>query len=244
MTTATFRAQRVLDLPVHVLTLEEAVDVLEGFCAEHGPCRRVVTLNVEMSVQARRDTDLRDVIETADLIIADSVGIQWAARLPYRVPGIDLTQATASKGSKRGAKYFLFGAAPGVAREAADALQREHPGLEIVGVEHGYHDDSEHSQIISAINEAEPDYLLVALGAGRQEAWIKQHASELKAKVAIGVGGSLDVLSGRAKRAPEWTQKLGVEWMYRVVLSPSRWGRALALPKFVLIVLGRRLLGR
>ena len=244
MTAVVLKSLKVLGLPVHVLTLSEAVSVLEGFCSEQGPCKRVVTLNVEMSVQARTDTALRNTIETADLIVADSVGVQWAARLPYRVPGIDLTQATAAKSSERGAKYFLFGAEPGVAREAADTLSREHPGLQIVGVEHGYHDVSEHGRIIDTINEAQPDYLLVGLGVGKQEAWIEKHASVLKAKVAIGVGGSLDVLSGRAKRAPEWTQKLGIEWLYRVALSPSRWGRALALPRFVLIVLARRLLGR
>jgi len=238
------KSQKVLDLPVHVLTLDEAVSVLEGFCSEQGPCKRVVTLNVEMSIQARTDVELRNTIETADLVVADSVGVQWAAKLPYRVPGIDLTQATADRSSERGAKYFLFGAEPGVAQEAADALSSKHPGLQIVGVEHGFHDVSEHGRIIDAINETQPDYLLVALGVGRQEAWIKKHASVLRSKVAIGVGGSLDVLSGRAKRAPEWTQKLGIEWLYRVAFSPSRWGRALALPKFVLIVLGRRLLGR
>lgn len=131
--------------------------------------------------------------------------------------------------------FFRFRA--GVADEAKKKAQALYPGVEVVGCRNGFFTEADEPEIIREINESGADLLLCALGVPKQELWLKNHLPELKVSAAIGVGGTLDVMAGRVKRAPLWVQKAKLEWAYRGIwMQPSRIGRLMALPKFVLAV--------
>ncbi len=230
----------ILGNRVDSLTLAEAVDRVAGFIAAGTP-HQVVTLNAEIAYRAYREARLQEVINRAALVTADGAGIVWAARklgtpLPQRVTGIDLLEALAEAGSRQGWRFYLYGAAPGVAARAAKRLTVTYPGLKIAGSSHGYLAAADMPQLLAEIKAARPQVLLVGLGAPKQEYWIAEHLQELEIPVAMGVGGSFDVLAGVAKRAPLWLQRLNLEWLYRIITG-KRFKRALALPRFMLAVL-------
>lgn len=230
----------ILGNRVDSLTLAGAVARVGDFIASGSP-HHIVTMNAEIAYLAYREPRLQEVINRAHLVTADGSGIVWAARtlgspLPERVTGIDLLQALAAEGARRGWRFFLYGAAPGVAAAAAERLRQEHPGLVIAGTSHGYLGPDAIPILKEEIKAARPQILLVGLGAPKQEYWIAAHLQELQVPVAMGVGGSFDVLAGRVKRAPAWVQRLNLEWLYRVIKEPKRVKRALALPKFMMAV--------
>jgi N-acetylglucosaminyldiphosphoundecaprenol N-acetyl-beta-D-mannosaminyltransferase len=238
----------ILGCLVDRVTMHEALTRIEGFLAQGAP-RQVITLNAEIIVAAQTQPALREVINRADLVTPDGAGVVWAARqlgkgVPERVTGIDLTQALAHRAAQRGWSLFLLGARPGVAEKAARKLQSRYPGLRVKGVRHGYFQASEEAEVVAAVAAADPDIVLVALGAPRQEFWIHRHLQELRAPVCIGVGGSLDVIAGEVPRAPAFMIRHNLEWLYRLWREPSRWKRQKALPVFVVRVLGAKGRGR
>lgn len=231
----------MLGCRVDAVTLDEALEVLSRFIASGKP-HHIVTLNAEMAYRALHDPEFRNIINRAGLVTPDGAGIVWAAHMlgspvPERVAGIDLVQALAVRAAKEGWRLFLYGGAPGVAEEAARRLKKRYPGLNILGTSHGYLSPKEEEELLQNLRKTPPDVLLVALGSPKQEYWIARHLAELGIPVAIGVGGSLDVLAGRTKRAPRFMQRLGLEWLYRVMREPRRVKRILALPKFMIAVL-------
>jgi N-acetylglucosaminyldiphosphoundecaprenol N-acetyl-beta-D-mannosaminyltransferase len=216
-------------------------------CARRSPGKPhlIATPNPEMIVAAQDDTELREILNNASLRVPDGISMVVVSRilgtpLKERVSGIDLMLKLIAASASQGYKIFLLGSAPGVAEEAARSLLARYPGLQIVGTQHGYFagDDTE---TLKKIMHSEPDLLFCGLGAGRQEKWLNHHLSELKT-VGLGIGGSLDVISGRKKRAPRWVQALYIEWLYRLFTEPQRWQRQLALPKFLYLTLIRKML--
>lgn len=211
--------------------------------ARAGGGRLVVTLNPEIVVQARRDAGLAAALAHADLTVADGVGIVWAARraglhLPGRVAGIDLAFAVLAA-SGADLPVYLLGGRPGVA-EAAAAAAHARWGTRVVGHRHGYFDrDREGGAVAAAVRASGAGLLLAGLGEG-QERFLDAHRESFGAGALIGVGGTLDVLAGVARRTPAWTQRLGVEWAWRVGLDPKRWRRAPRLARFVLLALRER----
>lgn len=203
---------------------------------DEGRTFKIFTPNPEIVMEAYRDAAYMAVLNRGDLVVPDGIGIVVASRLlgrplPERVAGYDLQQRLfeAVKGS--GKTVFFYGAKPGVAEKAAEEMARLHPGLQVAGWHHGYCKDDR--EALAAIREAEPDIVLVGLGAPRQEKFIVEHASELEGKVLVGVGGSFDVMAGSVQRAPEGWQKLGLEWLYRLLQQPSRIKRMMRLPLFL-----------
>lgn len=201
----------------------------------------VATANAEMIMRATKDAALRDVLAAAALVVPDGAGTVWAARhlghaMPERVAGYDLVQELLRRAPAAHRRVYFFGAAPGVAEKAKAKAEQLYPGIEIVGVRDGFFSADMNDAIISDIRTAHPDLLLVALGVPKQEKWIHEHLAALGVPVAIGVGGTLDVMAGVMKRAPRWMQKAKLEWLFRGMLQPKRAGRLLALPKFVLKV--------
>ena len=175
----------------------------------------------------------------------DGIGVVWASRyseilLTERVAGYDLTQNIFSRIAGKNESVYFFGGAPGVASTAARQMKKVYPGLKIVGGHNGYFDAEEEKKIIADIKRLSPSILLVGLGAPKQEKWIYEHLEEVGAKVAIGVGGSFDVMAGNVKRAPKLFRKLGLEWFYRLITQPTRWRRMMRLPKFALTVLRKQ----
>ena len=232
-TTDALPAVTILKVPVHPVTMQEALQRVQ----------QIVTVNPEFVMTAQRDVAFLRILQEADLCPPDGVGLLYAARwygrrLPERVPGSELVYHLAALAARRGWRLFLLGAAPGVAEEAAAVLQRSYPGLLIAGTYAGSPSPAENEAIVQRINESRADLLYVAYGAPRQDKWIARNREALATvRVALGVGGALDFITGRAVRAPRWVQELGLEWLHRLLREPWRWRRMLALPHFALKVL-------
>ncbi len=237
------RRSSLFDVCVHEVNLDSAVEAVNGLIARGTPSH-VVTLDASMCVTARRDLVLRRIIQQAELVTPDSVGVLWAARrkgiaLTDRASGVEISERLCAASAARGTRIYFLGSAPGVAEDAAIRMRDRHPGCNIVGTMHGYYDAVEERNVLHAIRQAAPDVLLVAFGIPKQEKWIDQHREALGVPVLIGVGGSLDVMSGRVERAPHWARRLNVEWLYRLAQNPKKIGKALALPRFVWMALTR-----
>lgn len=225
-------------IQVDNITLNEAVARVEMFIASGKP-HLIVTPNPEMIVTAQDDVELREIVNNADLRLPDGISMVVVSRilgtpLQERVTGIDLMLKLIETSAWKGYSVFLLGSAPGVAEEAAIKLTAQYPNLKIVGTHHGYFSGDD-SEVLKKIIAARPDILFAGLGAGRQEKWLNRHLSELKT-VGMGIGGSMDVISGRKKRAPKWVQATYIEWLYRLFTEPNRWKRQLALPKFLWLI--------
>ncbi|MCI0396284.1 MAG: WecB/TagA/CpsF family glycosyltransferase [Chloroflexi bacterium] len=238
----TSRSVPILGVPVHAVTMADTLAVVQQFMAEPG-LHQVATVNPEFVMAAQEDADFRHVLQQADLCLADGVGLLLAGRwlgtpLPERVPGSELVYHLARLAAEEGWRLFLLGAGPGVAEEAAAVFQDLYPGLAIAGSYAGSPDPAENEAIVRHINDSAADILYVAYGAPNQDKWIARNREALRTvRMAIGVGGALDFVTGRAARAPRWLQRLGLEWLHRLIREPWRWRRMLALPRFVWRVL-------
>lgn len=233
---------RILGVRVDGVTMAELLAAL-GRLLDEPHLRQICTVNPEFIVLAQSDPAFRRVLEEAAYNIPDGVGVLWAARrqgapLPERVPGSELVYHLAQLCAERGKRLFLLGAAPGVAERAAAVLQQRYPGLQIAGTWAGSPAAAENDAIVARINAARADVLYVAYGAPRQDLWIARNRDALvTVRAALGVGGSLDFITGVTPRAPRWVQRLWLEWLYRALRQPSRWRRLLRLPRFVWLVL-------
>jgi N-acetylglucosaminyldiphosphoundecaprenol N-acetyl-beta-D-mannosaminyltransferase len=224
-------------VPLARTDMEGALERIDRFIADRSP-HMIVTSDTPGIMRARDDPEYQEIVRAADMVTADGRGVIWMARvlgLPMkeRVSGVDLIERICERAVDRHYSAYLLGAMPGVAQEAARALAARCPGLRIAGTDHGYFTDDEEPEVLRRIAEARPDILFVALGAPRQEKWIRRHMTELQVPVAIGVGGAFDVLAGRVPRAPEWMQRAGLEWLFRLLREPKRLPRMWALPRLV-----------
>ncbi|MGN0134648.1 MAG: WecB/TagA/CpsF family glycosyltransferase [Anaerotignum sp.] len=231
----------VLGVPFDAVTMEQAVAKAKKMLGEEGQ-HFICTPNPEIVMEAQKDKELMNILHEADMVIPDGIGVVWASkyseiRLKERVAGYDLTQNLMAELAATGETFYFFGGAPGVASAAARMMMKKYPGLKVVGVHNGYFDEKEEKKIIQDIKTKSPSILLVGLGAPKQEKWIYDNIRLVGAKVAIGVGGSFDVMAGNVKRAPKIFQKLGLEWFHRLITQPTRWRRMMRLPKFALTVL-------
>jgi N-acetylglucosaminyldiphosphoundecaprenol N-acetyl-beta-D-mannosaminyltransferase len=234
---------QLLDVPVSKVTNQQALALLTEFIRSGEP-HLVVTADASGVVTAARDPEFRTVVEGADLVTPDSAGILWAARrlgrpLPERVSGVDLAERLCEMAGQFGWGVFFFGAAPGVADEAARAMRARFPGLRVAGTAHGFLNEREQAALEKRICESRPEILFVAMGIPRQEKWIWSRMARLGVPVSMGVGGTFDVFAGRVSRAPVWMQRHGVEWLYRLWKNPRKIGKVATLPQFVLLVLSR-----
>lgn len=208
--------------------------------------RVVYTPNAEIVMQSVREPELAAILNQADFLLPDGAGVVLGARilgtpLAEKVSGVDVARGLVSAKKKPALRFYLFGGKQGVAELAALHLLHEYPFIEIAGYRNGYFDPAENENIVNEINKTNADVLFVCLGAPRQEEWIHAHRSILNCKIAIGLGGSLDVFAGVGKLAPEWIRKTGFEWLYRLVREPRRWKRMLDLPRFIIAIVRLRL---
>ena len=227
----------ILGVPVHEVTTEETLALIDRFVHEKTP-RQICTINPEFIMTAQHDAEFRRILNQSALNIPDGIGVVWAAKraghpLRERVAGSDLVGQIADRAQRTGWRIFLLGALEGVASQAAVILQGRYPQVQIVGTHAGSPRVEEETEIVARIQSAGVDVLLVAYGAPRQDKWIARNLERTGVSVAMGIGGSLDFIVGRQKRAPRWMQGLGLEWSYRLLREPWRWRRQLALPKFV-----------
>ncbi len=242
MTTAS-----ILGVHFHAVTLQQAVELAMSRIRARQK-GYVVTPNSEIVDMCRHDENLRGIINHAELVLPDGIGIIYAAKilgeeLYGKVAGIDFAEHLISAMSKENMRVFLLGSKPGVAENAGKRLCEKYPGLVLAGIHDGYFSDGQ--DVVDSVNACGgADVVFVCLGAPKQEKFIAEHIDEIHATLFCGLGGSLDVFAGEVKRAPDIFIRLGLEWFYRLIKQPSRIGRMMRLPKFMLIVLKERIFGK
>ncbi|MEW5957935.1 MAG: WecB/TagA/CpsF family glycosyltransferase [Chloroflexota bacterium] len=240
----------ILNVRIHALTNAQTLAIIEDFIAGGQP-HQLVTVNPEFVIAAQRDEEFRRIINTAALALPDGIGLLMAARflgttsLPERVSGSDLVVRLAELSHQKGYRLYFLGASEGVAAQAITNLRKKYPGLQVAGCYAGSPAPEENEAIVGKILPTRPDILLVAYGAPRQDKWIARNLDRLQIPVCIGVGGAFDFVAGTARRAPLWLQRLGLEWLHRLLKQPWRWKRIWnAVPRFSWLVFWSRFSGR
>lgn len=199
----------------------------------------IVTANPEFVIETRDHPEFKKVVQSADYVLADGVGIVNAAvlmghPLPERVSGIDVMYRMLDHASKNGYSVFFLGASEDSNKKAVENAGKEWPGLKVAGRHDGYFDPADES-IVDMVVDSKPDIVLVALGMRRQEKWIADNIGRFDKGVFMGVGGSFDVLSGKAQRAPKIWIRLQLEWLYRLIQEPRRIKRVMRVFEFMLL---------
>jgi N-acetylglucosaminyldiphosphoundecaprenol N-acetyl-beta-D-mannosaminyltransferase len=222
------RAARVevLGCALDAVDMDEAVARIDEAIGERRFLRHA-DLNGAIVVAMQGDDELRESIVGADLLVADGQSVVWAARLlgrplPARVAGIDLMHRTIELAERRGYSIYILGARQEVLERAVERLTADHPDLKIAGYRNGYFDDSEDPAVAAAIRESGADILFVAISSPRKEYFLGRYGRGLGVPYVMGVGGSIDVVAGVARRAPVWMQRVGLEWAFRLVQEPRR----------------------
>ena len=240
--TENFQTAKILDVRLHAITFDQTLACIEQFIATKSP-HQIVTVNPEFVVTAQKDVVFRQILNRAALAFADGNGLLKAARwlgepaLPERVAGVDIVEALALLSAQKGYKLYFLGAMPGVAEKASEVLQAKYPGCVVVGCFAGSPQAKDEADIVARIQAANPDILLVAYGAPKQDKWIARNMTRLPASVCMGVGGAFDFISGTTSRAPLWMQRANLEWLHRFITQPWRWRRIWnAVPRFMWLV--------
>lgn len=242
-----------MDVPVDMVDGREAAEIFRELMKTED-CSLIVTPNSEIIVNAARNPEMKRIIEQADLIIPDGIGLVYASKimgvpLRERVTGIDFLDDALGYLEETGQSVFILGSrpgkgdTPGIAEMAAEKMKEKYKGLKVAGSHHGYFKEADEAEVVKKINDSGADFLCAALGSPKQEKFISLHRKDLKVKGAIGVGGSLDVWAGALKRAPEFYRNHGLEWLYRLIQEPGRYKRMAVLPLFIIRVIVSRFRG-
>jgi N-acetylglucosaminyldiphosphoundecaprenol N-acetyl-beta-D-mannosaminyltransferase len=235
----------VLGLPLDSLTADGAVEVIEGLI-QSGDTHQIATANLDFWLNSLSDRHLHRIIAGCSLVLPDGMPLVWASRLlgcplAERVTGVDLVPRLAELSARKGYRIFMLGGKGDVAQRARKMLEEKFPGVRIVGTLAPSEEEMERvdqSDLVARIQAARPEILLVALGNPKQEKWIWMHRKRLGVPVAMGVGGSFEIIVGDMRRAPAWIQRFGLEWAMRFIQEPGRLG-----PRYFrdFMGLGRRL---
>jgi len=228
----------VLGVGFDNVTMAEAVARGRALLDAEG-CHYVVTPNPEIVEACRADAEAMRAVNGADLVLPDGIGVIYGARmlktpLKERVPGIEFGTAMLEYCAQSGKSVYFLGAKPGVAEQAAENLRQRFAGLTVAGTADGYFKDD--AKAAEAIRASGADMALICLGAPKQEKFMSTYGAATGAKLMLGLGGSLDVFAGVAQRAPEFYVNHNLEWFYRLMKNPSRIGRMMKLPLFLVHV--------
>ncbi len=235
----------ILGVKVNKLSFKEVVMELEK-SIEKSKKIKVFTPNTEIVMLCQKDTELKKIINSGDIVTPDGIGLLYAAKikgfnLKERVTGYDISLSLLEMSKKKDINIFLLGGKKGVAKNAKEKLNNE--GYKnVIGEHHGYFFNEERyeeieNKIIKEINNLNTKILFVGFGSPKQEKWINKNISKLNCNIIIGNGGTIDVLSGEVKRSPKIYQRLGLEWLYRLVKNPKRIKRQISIPKFLIKVI-------
>lgn len=240
---------KILDIRIDNLSFVQTLQRIREFIISQQP-HQICTVNSEFIMAAQKNQEFARVLNNSALNVPDGYGLLWAAKyilrqsLRERVTGVDLTWEIAKMAMEKGYSIYFLGGDKNVAKQAVQILRQLYPRLKIAGAESGGVIDlnKPNEILLTRIKKSRPDILLVAFGAPKQELWIARYQPALKIPVAIGVGGTFDFIIGRAKRAPQGWQKLGLEWLWRLIHEPQRWHRIFtAIIKFPLAVIWSKL---
>lgn len=239
--------KKVLGIGITDATEQEVLEYVVNFIENEKGQLFITTPNPEILVYARRHPEFADILNSADISLADGVGVVVAGAilgklLKKRITGVDFMKNLCEKVSKKPITVGFLGGKPGVALKASECLEKEFWGLDSVLVESGNPDRASVKMIQQKMGKSQQiDILFVGFGFPRQEEWIHDHLGDLPVRVAMTVGGSFDIVSGSLPRAPKLMRMLGLEWLWRLILQPSRWKRQLSLLTFLWLVFKERL---
>ena len=241
----------VRGVPIDNVNQDEAYMRVLSFISDER-FHTVVTPNAEILQMCIEDAALRDLISSADLIIPDGIGVVLASRilgtpLKCKTPGCELGERIAACAAADGLRVFFLGGKPGIAELASEKLTEKYPDFRTVGTHHGYFkkEGAENDAVVAEINASGANVLFVCLGVPAQENWIFANKDRLPGiRAALALGGSLDSYAGTVKRAPKIFIRLGLEWFYRLIKQPSRIGRMMKLPRFLIGTILYRIKGR
>lgn len=240
----------VLNVWVDSVDMDSALQKAEEFVTQGNRVHTILASNPEKNFSVPGDAFLYDFFKNADMLIPDGIGMVLALKLLYgidvgRVPGCDLMQNLCALAADKGYKVYIYGAKEEVSAKAVETLRERLPSIQIVGRSNGYVKPEEMDDLVQKINDSGAQMLFLALGSPRQEKWIAAHHEKLEhVRLCQGIGGTLDVIAGTVKRAPEFYQKLGAEWLYRLIDDPRRIKRQRVLPVFFFDLLKEKLLSR
>ncbi|MDO4585856.1 MAG: WecB/TagA/CpsF family glycosyltransferase [Planctomycetia bacterium] len=221
---------RVLNAPVDVLTMNKAIDCACELAKDHSNISYIVAVNPEKTYAMKESEVIRDFIEKADLVIPDGIGIVFGAKMLCnrrleRVAGADLMQEICRVSGEQNLKIFIYGAKEEVNAGAVQKLQERHSNIQIVGRANGFVKAENMNELVERINASQADILFLALGSPKQENWMNEYGPKLNVGACMGIGGTLDTIVGTVKRAPDFYQKIHLEWFYRLAKQPSRFWR-------------------
>jgi N-acetylglucosaminyldiphosphoundecaprenol N-acetyl-beta-D-mannosaminyltransferase len=235
-----------MGLPLDALTMDGTVDQVLAM-VDCGMPHQHVCLNAAKVVLAEDDAELRDIVDSCELVSADGQAVVWAAHLlgqdvPERVAGVDLFERLLGVAEERGLRVYLLGATTEVLFQTLTEVERRHPGLQIAGARDGYWDAEEEAHVVSAIAGSQADLLFVAMPSPKKERFLAEHGRALGVPFLMGVGGSFDVMAGHTKRAPRWMRRCGMEWFFRLLQEPMRMIRRYAVgnTRFIKLTLSAR----
>ena len=211
------------------VTLDQAIQQVEDAIADRSSLTQSVGVNLDQLLKMQREPDFAKIILSCDQITADGQPIVWLSRvfkdpLPARVPSVDIMDALLPVAAEKGYKIFMLGAKEESVQSAANNIEREHPGIQIVGRQNGYFGVEDEPSIVERINESEADVLLIAISSPKKEEFVERNRAELQVPFVMGVGGAFDIRAGLTTRAPMWMRKTGVEWVWRFAQEPKRMG--------------------
>ena len=224
------------------VTKKEAVDYAWEYIESANPCSGVFTPNAEIVQMCVENNEYYELINSAAIVLPDGSGVVKAAKilgtpLKCKVAGVEFGEELVRTSGEHSAPVYLLGGKPGVAEIASEKLKEKYPDAVFVGTHDGYFEKSgaESDKVVDEINASGAKILFVCLGVPAQEKWINENKAKFTSvRLCLALGGSLDVYAGNVKRAPKIFIKLGLEWFYRLLCQPSRIGRMMALPRFLI----------
>lgn len=230
----------ILGVRIDKVNMDEAVELAKKYLQDD-KLHMIFTPNPEMIINANEDEEFKTILNSSSLNIPDGNGVVWASKqieepLDERVAGFDFIHRLFELGKDNNVNFYFLGAKPQIAKKAKENLMNTYEYIKIVGIHDGYFNENDEEKIIEDINNKNTDVLLVALGSPKQEKFIYKYKDKLNCKIAIGVGGCFDVISGTVKRAPKIFIKLKLEWLYRGLTDLKRIKRLMAIPKFMIKV--------
>lgn len=234
---------RILGVDIDNINIDEAGQITKNLInTSNKSCKMIVAPNVEFIMMAQKDEEFFKILKKADFATPDSIGVMIGGKLqkkPFkeRIPGQAYFRKVLEVGEKEGWSIYLLGGEDDVPKLAVDNIKKMYPKLNIVGYHEGFFKEDSEDDVINQINELEPNVLFVAMGAPIQEKWIAKNQSKLKVDVAAGQGGTFDYEAGKIRRAPVFVQKIGMEWLWRLALQPSRIVRMVVLPLYLLKII-------
>jgi N-acetylglucosaminyldiphosphoundecaprenol N-acetyl-beta-D-mannosaminyltransferase len=241
--------RRILGVEVHAATMAQVLDLCSRAIRGRTPLS-IGVVNAAKLVHMQGERELCEAVQSSDLVLADGMSVVWASRLlgrslPERVAGIDLFERLLGLAEDAGYSVYVLGAEPAVLEAAVRVVRQRHPRLRIAGSHHGYFSAAEEPALVERIAASRPDLLFVGMSSPKKEIFLARWGARIAAPVCHGVGGSIDVMAGKVRRAPGVWQKVGMEWLYRVLQEPRRlWRRYLVTNTQFLWMVLRDLAGR